>query len=59
LFVASRCSRAANAKGDKGALVEGWRVLIGYARVSRGDEQSNAAQVAALRRAECERREEE
>jgi DNA invertase Pin-like site-specific DNA recombinase len=29
-------------------------VLIGYARVSRGDEQSNAAQVAALRRAECE-----
>jgi DNA invertase Pin-like site-specific DNA recombinase len=34
--------------------VKGWRVLIGYARVSRGDEQSNAAQVAALRRAECE-----
>lgn len=29
-------------------------MLIGYARVSRGDEQSNAAQVAALRRAECE-----
>jgi DNA invertase Pin-like site-specific DNA recombinase len=39
---------------QKGAFVEGWRVLIGYARVSRGDEQSNAAQVAALRRAECE-----
>lgn len=29
-------------------------MLIGYARVSKGDEQSNAAQVAALRRAECE-----
>ena len=30
------------------------QVLIGYARVSKGDEQSNTAQVAALRRAECE-----
>ena len=29
-------------------------MLIGYARVSKGDQQSNAAQVAALRRAECE-----
>ena len=29
-------------------------MLIGYARVSKGDEQSNTAQVAALRRAECE-----
>ena len=29
-------------------------MLIGYARVSKGDEQSNAAQVTALRRAECE-----
>jgi DNA invertase Pin-like site-specific DNA recombinase len=30
------------------------QVLIGYARVSKGDEQSNTAQVATLRRAECE-----
>ncbi len=30
------------------------QVLIGYARVSKGDEQSNVAQVTALRRAECE-----
>ena len=29
-------------------------MLIGYARVSKGDEQSNAAQVAALTKAECE-----
>lgn len=27
--------------------------LIGYARVSRGEEQSNAAQAAALRAAGC------
>ena len=39
----------------KRTFVEGAdQVLIGYARVSKGDEQSNAAQVAALRRAECE-----
>ena len=29
-------------------------MLIGYARVSKGDEQSNAAQVSALTKAECE-----
>jgi DNA invertase Pin-like site-specific DNA recombinase len=29
--------------------------LVGYARVSRGDEQSNAAQAAALTRAGCRR----
>ncbi len=29
-------------------------MLIGYARVSKGDEQSNATQVSALTKAECE-----
>lgn len=29
--------------------------LVGYARVSKGDEQSNAAQAAALKKAGCRR----
>ena len=38
----------------KRPIVKDPQVLIGYARVSKGEEQSNAAQVAALRKAGCE-----
>lgn len=39
----------------KGKKAEGAGLLLGYARVSKGDDQTNALQIKALRAAGCRR----